>query len=170
MKVNIGERKFERAAIEDDTYSGEISEVVNFETTDYNGKPTEKVRVEITLDKAQTDGNEVVLPLFVSANISDAGEHSDTHNNSKLYDLLVASGNKEALQKVYDEVAGKNLSADEQSTVFLGLLHKVLVGNRVKVLSKTVTPTKGDDYSVVDKIVKFLKTPGKEKPEEITIE
>ena len=73
VSENLGEREFERYVLEDDMYTGEIETISDiYESTNYNGKTVEKLRFGIGLESKEH--GRVVLPLFMTATVSDAGE------------------------------------------------------------------------------------------------
>lgn len=163
------EKDYERVKIEDGSYVAEITFVSSvFKTADLNGSEKEKLHIDYQLN----DGEKKTLPYFVTAVISNAGEKSGSNgkskfSNSKLYELLKASGTFSKYEGMKDTIFREELSAEEQNKIFVDFLSKVLIGKRAKILTKTVNPEKDDSYSVVERIVKFLDTEAEEEEEKV---
>ena len=148
-------KAFERALVEDDSYIGEIKNVSEvYATTNYVGKDVEKVRFDVEIE---TEGKEkVILPLFMNATISDAGENNNKYRNSRLYDFLVQGDQMKNYMKIRDAIFKEGLQPEESNAIFVDFLRKVFKGKKVKALTKTVVPSKGDDYSVISEVLKFI--------------
>lgn len=168
MKINLGEKTFERPVIDNDTYPAVLCGISDvFQTTNLNGKSVEKIRIDFSVDGSREEGRGCTLPYFVSAVISDAGERSDQHRNSKLFDLLVNFGVINRFKECSKDFTIPSVTPAQQNEQLITFLRDNLLGREAKILSKTITPKNGDPYSVVDRIVK-VET--KSEPEEITIE
>ena len=73
----------ERVLVDNGTYDGRMVGVSDvYAATDFNGKEVEKLRIDVETDKG-------ILPYFVAAVISDAGERNQGYRNSNLYGVLV---------------------------------------------------------------------------------
>ncbi|MBD3180727.1 hypothetical protein GF312_00440, partial [Candidatus Poribacteria bacterium] len=103
VKENLGEMKFERALVDDDSYMGQIREISEvYATTNYTGKDVEKIRLDIEIEMENKE--KATLPLFMTATISDAGENNSKYRNSRLYDLLVRSEQLDNYMKMRDTI------------------------------------------------------------------
>ena len=150
VRESLGQIQFERVHLDDDTYSGKIAEISDvYEATTPTGKRVEKVRIDI-----KTEGGDLI-PQFLTATVSDAGEHNKKYSNSKLYDLLKKADALDAYEKVREEVFKEGLDPEIQNARFVGFLRQELVDRDVKVTTKTVTPESGEQYSVAE-IMRFL--------------
>ena len=154
VKENLGELKIERFLVPVDSYVGVIKEVSEvYATTNYNGKDVEKIRLDIEIE-TEKEGK-VILPLFMTATISDAGENNSKYRNSRLYDLLVQGKQFGNYEKMRDTIFKEGLAPEESNKLFVDFLRKIFMGKKVKVLTKTVKPSKGEDYSVIADVMKF---------------
>ena len=146
----MGQMQIERVHVDDDTYSGKIVEISDiYEATNPAGRRVEKIRIGIKTDEGD------LIPQFLTATVSDAGEHSRKYSNSKLYDLMKRADVLDAYEKVREEVFKEGLDPAVQNARFVGFLRQELVGREVKVTTKTVTPESGELYSVAE-ILRFL--------------
>lgn len=154
VKVSLGGMLIERVRIDDDSYTGTIEKVSDvYDTTDYNGKAIEKVCFDI---RVQTEKHgKVLLPLFMSAVVSDAGESNAKYRNSRLFDLLKLAGKIEDFSKLQPELVASGLNEEASNMSFASFLRKVFMGKQVKLLTKTAQPEQGDPYSIVSEVLKF---------------
>lgn len=157
VKENLGVFQIERHQVDDESYNGEIVGVSEiYETKDFNGQPVEKLHIDINVK----DG--INLPFYLAAVVSDAGENTSRYRNSKLYDLLKAADVFDRYQNVRKKIFASD-SAVHQNRALHEFLRSVLMGKKVKVITKTIEPENGESYSVVDTIVQFLDAPIKEE-------
>lgn len=132
----------------DDAYEAEFILAEAVETKDFDSE--KKIPRIVFTFKILNWKEEAVLPMFANPKITKG---SGTYSNSKLFDLL-ESGN------LLDEA--KN--SEENLTPLDSLVswfNVKLKDRRVKIISKTANKNKSKDqqYSVVDKLVKFLDVP-----------
>jgi hypothetical protein len=151
VKVNLKkEKSFEPVLIEPDTYDGVITNISDiFRSPGFSGSETEKLIISFILD--YRDGNKIQLPLFVSAVVSKG---NGDYSNSKLYDILEQAQQIEPF-KQFNEELDKIIDNQEKNNSFVLYLKKNFLNKRCKILVKTIQSKNGDDYSVVDKVIKF---------------
>jgi hypothetical protein len=151
VKVNLKkEKSFEPVLIEPDTYDAAITNISDiFRSQGFNGSETEKLIISFILD--YRDGNKIQLPLFVSAVVSQG---NGDYSNSKLYDILEQAQQIELFEQ-FNEELNKIINNQEKNNSFVLYLKKNFLNKRCKILVKTIQSKNGDDYSVVDKVIKF---------------
>ena len=158
VKENLNGNQIEHVLIDDSTYDGEIIAVSDiYDANDLNGKETEKLRIGIRTSSGD------VLPHFMTAIVSNAGERNPKYRNSKLYDLLSSAGALDIYNEGRDDILQDRFSPTQQNNLFVSFLRKVLVGRAVQIVTKTVTSASGEKYSVVDQMLGFIDTAVREE-------
>jgi hypothetical protein len=158
VKENLNGNQIEHVLVDNGTYDGEIVAVSDiYEAKDLNGNETEKLRFSIRI------GDGEILPHFMTAIVSNAGERNQKYRNSKLYDLLSSAGVLDIYNDERDSMLNESFPPAQQNRLFISFLRKVLVGRSVQIVTKTVTSATGEQYSVVDQTLDFIDTSIKEE-------
>ena len=136
--------EFDKALLDVDTYEGQFVSCEMIEAPVYEGTGTTKRLVfSVSVNGCAEDTE---IPFYVNPVIKKSGGQKG-YSNSKLFDLLVASGeldNAKANHAVLETFEG-----------LFSWIEKAFVGKKCKFLTKTTNLGKDNAYSVVDKIIKF---------------
>lgn len=136
--------EYSNVLLDDDTYAGKIVACELVEVPNYEGTGTSN-KIVFSIKLVEVEG-EPEIPLYANPVVKKAGG-TKGYSNSKLYDLLEASGELE------------NARGDSSVLeTFEGLhawLESALVGRECKVLSRTANKGKENAYSVVERVIKF---------------
>lgn len=132
----------------DDAYEAEFILSEAFEAKEYDSE--KKIPRIVFSFKILNWKEEAVLPMFANPKITKG---SGTYSNSKLYDLLEASALLGEAKNSQENL--KNVGS------LVSWFNEKLKGRKVKIISKTANKNKPKEhqYSVVDKLVKFLDVP-----------
>ena len=156
VKICLGEKRSERVKVKDGTYNGVIEHVSEvYATTDYQGRPAEKICLDIRV-QSQAHGK-VLLPLFMTAVVSDAGKAKHTkYSNSRLYDLLTMADKLTDFLAFQPELDADGLGEEARNKLFASFLRKALEGIEVELVTKTVQPQQGEPYSIVSEVIRIV--------------
>ena len=152
MKVNLDgkQEQKKREFVEVDSYIGTIVGISDiFEAPKFQSD-TEKVPKLII--NVEIDDNKIILPYFMTANVTRNVNNKGGMKDSTLYTVLDKAGYIPMFSKKWEEISGK----EDVNKLFVDWLKENLMGEKIKFIPKTVAPAEGDKYSVVSEILKFF--------------
>lgn len=152
-----GEGKtFVKPFVDPDSYEATVVNVSDIFVTKNNFSQEEEAKISFTfeLDGVQDkEGKAVRIPYYVRAKIVHAAK-KEGFSDSKLYSLLEKCGKLEECKKYWQSIKD---SADKDNQL-ANWLKTSFLGERAKVVTKTVVPKQGDKYSTISEVLKFLQT------------
>ena len=163
FKTNLDGKSDQKADVKKynipvDTYEGVVKDVSDvFQSPRYKAEGTvDKVAIVVELDLKQKSGDteeNVVVPLFATTTVSK-GNPAKNMSPSKLFEVIDGAGRLEDYRKTYK--LWEAMNEEEANNAAVQWLKDNLVGKRVKVLTKKVKKGTPEEWSAVDKVVKFL--------------
>ncbi len=141
----------EREYVPEDSYPAVIHDISDIKTFAVWNKPNETEEKMVITFAVSVDGKQVNLPMFAKPVVTKG---SGTYSNSKMFDLLEVCGLMEEAKKIRDEIEVMD-SAELKNKTFVDFLSKNLLQKTCKVITKTIKKGTSEQYSVVDKLLRF---------------
>lgn len=148
VQVNLdGTPTLGRIYIPEEAYDAEITIISDIKDVESFGQTKEKLTIEFVVKIPGK--NSVAIPMFAAATVTKG---SGTYQSSRLYDVLEKADLISDFAGVWKLIE----VADSPNIAFVTYLRQKLAGKKCRVLVKTVKKGTAEQYTTVDRIIKFI--------------